>query len=219
MPTAPDIQDPPLKPSEIFTSAERCTRDSEGYSLDEYVLDEKAQLRLEIIWAYSQDIEDQYNNYMAIYMKTELMDLDSLSKQLVLSARDIYGDDYWQNIIEQLKIYLHSPADLNIEKDWNDLPDYEVKNAPFAFQILILLALRNNDEWSSDAMTRIIKRKIERGDRGVHLQLVWHQYASPDECSIQLMNTWESKSGENQYDRIPEHQIVPKVAFAFTQEL
>jgi len=218
MPTENYYQDPPLEPLDYFLSGKVETSHSAAYCTNEFSLRGASELRIGVRWGFSNQIDYESRDYKCRYVELPFWDPIELVSELKKSAIEVYGKDFHNHILEQMKIYLNSPADLNIEKDWNDLPQYDEENFPFACQLVLLLALENKDEWNSETLISQINRCYKKGHEGIHLEIVWFQYDDPEQFEIRLLNSWENEpqyiypSGETR------GTIVPKVLFSFTQE-
>lgn len=219
MPTAIDYQDDPLEPEVDFLGNEIVESHSASYHTNEFSLAGESELRIGVRWVYDGFIDYESRNYKCRYMRLPFGDPVDLADQLKASAVEVYGEAFHYSIMEQIKIYLESPADLNIEKDWNDTPEYDTENFPFACQLVLLLALHNEDEWNSNAMRTQIQRCYDKGHDGIHIELVWHQYDDPGFIEVRLLNSAENEpryiypSGETR------GTIIPRVIFSFRQEL
>ena len=219
MPTAKDHQDPPLEPMSFFLTGKTETSHSAAYCTNEFSLRKKRELRIGVRWCYSNQIDYEKRDYMCRYVELPFRDPVELSNQLKTSALKIYGENFYDDIVKQIKIYLNSPADLNIEKDWNDVPDYDEKNFPFACQLVLLLAFENKDRWNSDTLISQIKRCQQKGHEGIHIEIVWFKYGNTAELEIRLLNSWENEPQYIYPNGETRGTIIPKVLFSFGQNL
>jgi hypothetical protein len=169
-------------------------------------------------WVFSNQIDYEGRDYKCRYVELPFLDPIELASELKKSAIETYGEDFHEDILEQMKIYLNSPADLNIEKDWEDLPEYDSQNFPFACQLILLLALENKDKWNSDTLISQIKRLYQKGHDGLHIELVWFQYDDPEQFEIRLLNSWENEPQYIYPNGETRGTIIPKVFFSINQE-
>lgn len=218
MPIAIDYQDPPLQPLEYFLSGNVQTSHSAAYCTNEFSLKGLSELRIGVRWIYSNQIDYESRDYKCRYVELPFWDPIELASELKKSAIEIYGENFYDDILRQMKIYLNSPADLNIEKDWNDLPVYDEENFPLACQVVLLLALENKDKWNSETLNSQIKRCYQKGYEGIHLEIVWFQYHDPDQFEVRLLNSWENEPQYIYPNGETRGTIIPKVLFSFVQE-
>lgn len=191
--------DPVLEPSDLFEYAEVEHIDGGVIDINQCAIKGESELRISIRFQY-EHINDHggrcygvrdIDTYSVRYMKIPFTDPISLSNSLVACAKERYGDAYFEYCVSQLTAYLRNDVtdQINSDNQWNEIPNFHAEDFPYACQLVLIVALRNPEEWKSRGMRREIQRCLDSGHDGIHLELAWAPVDFPDVVHLRLYNS------------------------------
>ena len=214
-----DLQDPPLDPIDTFISGLDEVSDSSSYCTNEFSLKGMSELRLGIRWMHSKYIDYEARNYRCRYAQLIFEDPIELAAKLKKSAILRYKENYYNKILEQIKIFIERSKYCNENPSEDDFDDTESFNFPFACQLILLIALANKDQDISRAFENQIRHCYKRGYEGIHIELTWNEHIDPHQIEIRLLNSWENEPRYIHPHGETGPTIVPRVLISFMIDL